>query len=248
MEGEAMRGAVACAMLVLTLLSARAADAPGSFAAGNQAYEQGKFAEATRHYRTVITNGANGSGVWFNLGNAAFKSGELGHAIAAYRRAEQITPRDSDLRANLHFVRKKATGEDNPSVSTMRQVIRLCTFNEWATLASVAVAAAFMFLAWGELRKTRNIGPVSSAIVLALLLVSAGAASYRDRFVRPSGVIIAKQAAVHFGPLEDSQTAFQLNDGAEIDVTDSTPDWLQIRDPRGRTGWTKRAGVALVSP
>ena len=43
------------------------------------------------------------TGVVFQLGNAHFKSGQLGRAIAAYRQAEELAPRDPDLRANVQF-------------------------------------------------------------------------------------------------------------------------------------------------
>ena len=39
----------------------------------------------------------------FNYGNAEFKAGHLGKAIAAYRRAELLAPRDAEIRANLAF-------------------------------------------------------------------------------------------------------------------------------------------------
>ncbi len=238
-----------CVTLFAALLVARGAEGPSSFTAGNQAYEQGKFAEAAVHYRAAITNGLATEGVWFNLGNAEFRAGQLGRAIVAYRRAEQISPRDSALRANLQFVRKKATGEDEPRIAVARQLIRFATPNEWFVLASASLGLIFVTLTIAELRGGRaGRGTVFSLVLFAACLSGAAAGSYYDRNVRREGVIIAKQSAVRFGPIEVSQTAFQLNDGAEVHVADATTEWWQVRDATGRIGWAKRGDVALVSP
>lgn len=235
-------------LFVLVLLSARAADVNTTFAAGNQAYEQGKFAEAAALYRAAITNGAATSGAWFNLGNAEFKVGNLGRAIAAYRTAEFATPRDAALRANLAFVRKKASG-DHPQPGAISSGLRLLTANEWATAASAALAAFFAVLAIAEWRGVR--GSRTSLVCLAavcLLLVGVAATSFYETYMSRHGVVVAKQIAVRFGPLDDSQSAFQLSDGAEVDLLDATPEWWQVRDRQGRVGWARRADIAAVSP
>ena len=48
----------------------------------------------------------------FNYGNAEFKSGNLGKAIAAFRRAELLAPRDSEIRANLRFRSQSSSRRD----------------------------------------------------------------------------------------------------------------------------------------
>jgi Flp pilus assembly protein TadD len=66
--------------------------------------------EAAAAYEQILTNGAVSPALYFNLGNAHFKAGQLGRAIAAYRQAERLTPRDPDVRANLQFARNRVQG------------------------------------------------------------------------------------------------------------------------------------------
>jgi tetratricopeptide (TPR) repeat protein len=235
-------------MLLMSLaLLSRAADAPAEFAAGNQAYEQGKFAEAAIHYRAALSNNAATANVWFNLGNAEYKAGELGRAIAAYRRAEQLTPRNSALRANLNFVRRKAAGEQSrlPLATTL---LRFLTPNEWTVMASIALALAFAALVLGEVRRTSSRGIVATLLTCTLLLGVAAGASYRDRHTLRQAVVVSKQSAVRYGPLEESQTAFSLNDGAEFVITDNSSNWFQVRLADGRSGWLKSSDVTFVTP
>ena len=61
-----------------------------------------------------------------NLGNAYFKSGQLGKAIAAYREAEQMSPRDPDVRANLRFARNQVQGPTLRPRGTRSRSITCC--------------------------------------------------------------------------------------------------------------------------
>ncbi len=87
-----------------------AADVASNFSAANRFYAKGKFPEAARAYETILQTGKTSPALLFNYGNAEFKSGHLGRAIAAYQSAEQLSPRDPELRANLAFVRNQVQG------------------------------------------------------------------------------------------------------------------------------------------
>src|SRR5215467_3632580 len=81
-----------------------------AFDAANKLYEQGKFNEAAAAYEQVTNSGQVSTALYFNLGNAFFKAGQIGRAIVAYYQAERLNPRDSDLRANLQFARNQVQG------------------------------------------------------------------------------------------------------------------------------------------
>ena len=79
--------------LLLTALSvaplsvpARAVDAVAVFETGNKLYEERKFTEAAVAYQTTVDCGQGSPALYFNLGNALFKSGNIGRSILAYRR------------------------------------------------------------------------------------------------------------------------------------------------------------------
>src|SRR5204863_6861501 len=85
----------------------RAENAPSVFEAANRLYFEGKFSEAATTYGILEQSGEKSPALYFNWGNALFKSGQIGRAIAAYRQAEALAPRDPDIRANLQFARKQ---------------------------------------------------------------------------------------------------------------------------------------------
>jgi tetratricopeptide (TPR) repeat protein len=219
--------------------------APADFEQANRFYEQGRFPEAVAAYTEVISSGKSTAHTWFNLGNAAYKSGQLGRSIAAYRMAERLTPRDAALRANLQFVRGKVYADERPRVPMWKSAVRLATINEWTVLTVVFCWAGFAVLAWGEVTRRRY---TKTAVCLLLLstLSGVGLGTLWQDQVKPGAVVVAREAVVRFGPLDESQTAFQLRDGVELDVTAEKGDWLQIRDAEKRAGWIRRDEVALL--
>src|SRR5689334_21968587 len=79
------------AQLMLFVTCLRAASDPGgaAFDSANKLYEQGKFTEAASAYEKMVQTGQASAAVYYNLGNAFFKAGQIGRAIAAYNAAEK---------------------------------------------------------------------------------------------------------------------------------------------------------------
>jgi tetratricopeptide (TPR) repeat protein len=221
-----------------------------AFEAGNKLYEEGKFAEAASAYDKLLLEGNRSAALFYNLGTACYKAGHLGRAIAAYRQAELLSPRDTDLRANLQFVRQRVNGEDKSPLPSWRSWMSFLTLNEGAVLAAAAFWAWFLLLAAGEFRPAwrRSLGGarLTAGILSVLLAACLGLAAY-VRLGEISAVVIKREAVVRFGPLDESQTAFTLPDGAEVTVLDTKDAWLQIRQASKRVGWVKRDQVVVLS-
>ncbi len=240
---------LAFAWVAVAPCSAGAAEIPGaSFESANKLYEEGKFAEAAAAYTELLHSGKTSAALFFNLGNAYFKSGQLGRAIAAYRQAEQITPRDPDVRANLQFARNQRQGPSLPPQPWQRWLGKL-SLNEWTWLAAAAVWLWLILLAllqWRPALKRPLRGTViAAALVAAALSACLGLLSYQAHKVH-TAVVITPESTVRHGPLEESQNAFTVHDGAELRVLDQKDDWLQVStDPRA-IGWLRRNEVLLL--
>ena len=116
---------------------AMAEDPSSAFDAANRLYDQGKYAEAATGFEKLIQSKNTSLALYYNLGNAFYKSGQMGRAIGAYRTAERMTPRDPDLRANLRFARNQVQGPTQASATWQHWIGRL-TVNEWTLLATAA--------------------------------------------------------------------------------------------------------------
>ena len=244
-----MRTILALLLVALFPLRARADLASSTFESANKLYEEGKFAEAAAAYENVGQSGKASAALYFNLGNAWFKSGQIGRAIAAYRQAEQITPRDPDLRANLQFARNQTPSPTLLPTRWQRWLGRL-TLNEWTVLAAVSLWLWLLLLAvlqWRPaLRPVLRTYAFVLAVLAALLCACAAAALSETRLTR-TAIVIAREATVRYGPLAESPSAFTVHDGAELRILDQKDEWLQVSAGPRRIGWLRRDQTLLPS-
>jgi tetratricopeptide (TPR) repeat protein len=226
----------------------QAASAPDALERPNQLYERGKFAEAAVAYEELIRSGSASPALFFNLGNAHFKAGHLGYALLNYHRAEELAPRDPDIRANLQFVRNSVPGANlRPASRWVRWLPRL-TLNEAAFVAAIAFWVWLGLLTLRQLRPTTR-RPLRAATVLAglltVILVAFTAANWHLRRAVLTAIVVVPEATVHHGPLDESPSAFSVRDGFELEATDTKGDWLQVTDAARRIGWLKQEHAVL---
>jgi tetratricopeptide (TPR) repeat protein len=228
-------------------LAGPAAGPAAEFDLANKLYEQGKYAEAAGKYEQLLRDHVVSPAVYFNLGNAFFKSDRIGRAIASYRLAGRLAPRDPDLRANLQFVRNQIQGPTLVPDRWQRWLGTL-TLNEWTLLAVTTFWVWLLLLALIQLRPAwkpplRTTARLSG-IATAVLSLCLGAAWQTHS--TQSAVVVTPQAIVHNGPLDESQTAFVVHDGAELVILDRKEDWLQVGAGDRRSGWLKREQLHLL--
>ena len=231
-----------CLLLLFGAAAAARADAPaGAFDQANQLYEEGNYADAAAAYEKMAQAGPVSAAIYFNLGNAWFKAGQLGRSICAYRRAQEMSPRDPDVRANLQFARNQP-GLGAPAIPGGRWTrwVALLTLNEWTGLASAFVALFFTVLTarqiWPAWKKSGAGLTAALAVVCAGWLVCLGLA-LDARFGEQSSVVVVPEAVVRRSPLEEAPSVFTAHDGAELLVLDRKDGWLEVADAAGHSGW-----------
>lgn len=242
---------IAAAFLVLVtwpvLLNAQ--PSTSGFETANKLYYENQFTNAAGAYEGVIRSGQVSAAIYFNLGNAWLKAGQLGRAIAAYRQAQLLSPRDPDIRANLQFARNQTQGPTLAATRWERWLSRL-TLNEWTFLSAGAVWLWFFvmtILQWkpGWFRPVRGwLALLTLAAVLSCVCLATAMHIRRSTQI----AIVTRETPVQQGPVADSRMAFPVHDGAELRVLERKDEWLLVStDPR-RVGWLRRDQVLLESP
>jgi tetratricopeptide (TPR) repeat protein len=105
-------------MILLAVVAAAPlqAQTPESlFLRGNALYQQGKYAEAREAYQEILKAGYVGGEVFFNLGNAYYKEGDIARAILNYERARRFIPGDDDLLHNLQLANLQIADRIEPA-------------------------------------------------------------------------------------------------------------------------------------
>jgi tetratricopeptide (TPR) repeat protein len=219
-------------------------------AEANRLYEDGRFGEAVSRYQGLVDSGVEDGRLYYNLGNAYFKTGDLGRAILNYRRAQVLLPRDGDVAANLELARDKTTDniareDEGAIIGLLRRLV------DWISLDEAALVALVLWvllcglvggaILWAARRRALL---YLAAVVAALLLWSAFSIGARLLDERAPAVVVAAEVEVHSGPGEDYLTEFTLHAGAEVRLVERRGDWVRIALPGDLQGWAPGEAVS----
>jgi tetratricopeptide (TPR) repeat protein len=207
-----------------------------------------------RFERIVDDGGVRNGRLYYNIGNAWFRMGDLGRAILHYRRALLYTPNDPNLQQNLAYARSKRRDRVEPKAET--RVLRTLFFWHYDLAARTrlmlfavafgavwVLAARMLFRRGTALRWGCFVAVGLSVLLLGSLTIEAAVSS---RTV--AGVVLADEAVARKGDAETYQASFKepLHAGTEFDVVEDRGEWLQVDLADGRRCWLPRQSVGLV--
>jgi tetratricopeptide (TPR) repeat protein len=218
------------------------------FSIANQLYAAGKFAAAANAYERILQTGVTSPSLLFNYGNAEFKAGNLGRALAAFRCAELLAPHDSEIRANLAFVRNQVQGA-TVRESFWQNWLGNLSLNEWTIFATFAFWLTFLLLAAKQLRPALAAKLKSATWIFAALAIFFGTilgVQAANHFTKQMAVVISAATTARSGPFDDAQNAFAIHDGAELLVLDRRDGWVQVADNSGKSGWVPSKQVEVL--
>ena len=216
------------------------------FQAAENAYVSGLYQNAIDLYQQLIEEPFNQPELYFNLGNAAYKKGDLALAIKSYRRAQYLAPTDPDIRANLQYA-LEAAGAPTPEVSRLTALFFSLSEHQWIqftiVLYALLIITLFVILMINRPRVILN--RIAGLLTFFLAISITALIQYQKRNSNPEYVIIESKANAKLAPLENSKTAFNLPAGALITVIRKhQSEWVQVRINH-QTGWIK---VSQIEP
>ncbi|MGE0267743.1 MAG: SH3 domain-containing protein [Candidatus Omnitrophota bacterium] len=221
------------------------------FVMGNQAYKEGNYEKAIEDYQSIIQGQIESGQVYYNLGNAYFKSGKLGYAVLNYQRAKRLIPRDSDLIFNLDYaqslIRKTNSEEKGNFLDVLIQGhINFYTVDEMVLIMTVLTALVSFFHLLSKFCKWKNF--VSKGIrgtLLILVLVNA-AGLYFKISIQSNLAIMVRPAKANFEPNKTAVSHFELSEGVPIKVVQEKDGWIKIRRADGRFGWVEKTSLEKI--
>lgn len=243
--------AIRCSGAIVALMVAGCASSPDlevsrKFQTAEEAFASATsptdFTRVASLYQEILDSGFESGAVLYNQGNAWMQAGEMGRAIASYRRAQRYLPRDPYLDANLRQAvaghpQQPATPLLNylffwqTSVSYLEKAVLTTAF-----LATTLVLALLIQTGWHTVF-VKRIAPVA-AIVTLLMLTSLLRDWYNFEHVQ-HGVIVAKETMARKGSSDSYEPAFNqpLTEGTEGIVLQHHNSWVNINIAGIGTGW-----------
>ncbi|MBM3321202.1 MAG: tetratricopeptide repeat protein [Candidatus Eisenbacteria bacterium] len=241
-----MRGTVsAAALLLLASMALASENADALFVDGNKAYREERFAEAVALYERARAQGVAGGALYYNLGNAHFRTGDIGRARANYERARRFIPRDADLRANLDFLRGRMLDRamvpaEFPLLQLLGGLAAFLTWREWLFLAEIGYALFLLAVGAHLLRpslRARTRGPLQAGAVLLVLLLLLLGRALQDQVHTRRACVLPGEIAVRSGPGTSFTEEFSLHQGTVLRLEREAEGWAFVSITPDLKGW-----------
>lgn len=243
-------------VLMLVAVALHAETPEQTFDEANQLYHQGKFANAIEKYETILQSGLVSAELYYNLGNAYYKAGNIGKAILNYERARRLHPNDDDILHNLQLANLMLTDRIEP-------IPRLFIWDWWdgikGTFSLSAITwisyiffllvlgsvAAVMLAGTYALRRVGFAAALGSSVALAIALVIFFG-KLDDVQRSDLAIVTANITTIKNSPDPQSTDAFVLHSGVKVLITDRVNEWLKIRLADGKVGWMERTACEVI--
>jgi tetratricopeptide (TPR) repeat protein len=249
------------AQLVLACLllcgAARAQQAAGSCReldrAAVEAYRRQDFAGARQAWERCLADPelqrsrAEKGRILYDLGNVAYREGQLLQSVGWYSAALRERPRDSDTWRNLEQARSDAhlePADRGDLYSSLERLATSLTLEESRALALWATLVWALFLAGEAFFGGRSWAWIARLATLGLVL------SLVPWLVQGSRTGASEMLVVSAGPLElrseprdDAARVLELKPGECVEHLDELPDWFKVEDAEGRVGWARREAL-----
>jgi len=219
-----------------------------AFVRANEAYAAGDFEEAIELYDSIVQQGQFSAALFYNLGNAWYRTGDHGKAILHYQRALALEPAHPEALANLRLVRDKARALELRK-NRMERAVERGTATQWTMVAAAGFWTAAFALAFWLMSLRRTAGVLTTVVLALLVAAAAGAALY----VRETGshgrdlaVVTAKETQARLATADSAGTVLVLPAGSEIKVLSTRGDWLYAQLPNDQRGWIPAGGAERV--
>ncbi|KAA3632937.1 MAG: tetratricopeptide repeat protein [Calditrichaeota bacterium] len=224
------------------------------FQQANDYYKQRDYSKAIELYKQIESSEIESAALYFNLGNAYFKNGDLGHAVLNYMKAKRIDPTDQDIQQNLEFAQRFSSVqmegvELNPITAFLTSIVENYKLNFLAWVSSfffilfiVAITLRFALVYNNTLTR------MFVVFSLVFLVIAGGLTTfkYRSDYLTKRAVIIAEDSKVFTGASEQSDVELEAAPGLVVEILSESTDYYQVLFENKRRGWIQKELVAEI--
>lgn len=220
------------------------------------AYGEGRFRQSMELYEAVAAHCGVSAQLYYNLGNACYKSGEIAPAILYYERALRLDPADKDIRFNLELCRSSVMDRIDPLGEFFfsrwyRQLRALLPGNAWAWMSLaffwlflLSVAGFFFAKKRGLKKLSFTVGVIS--IVFAIFTLLYARQLYHRDTDGEEAIVFAPTVTVKSSPDQSGTELFLLHEGTKVRLRSRLGSWSEIELSDGNVGWLETEKIVVI--
>ena len=243
-------------MIFIPFTALFAGEAESLMNEANQLYQNKNYEAAIEKYNAVLSADFESASLYYNLGNAYYRSAQIGKAILNYERGLKLDPKNEDILYNLSIVKARTTDR-------IKEVPKLFFIEWWEYLITSLsttmwqiIVIAFYLLLLGSITfyfitksgTTQRISIFTSlaGLVGAILFSIILFANVHRETSTDYGILIAHTISAKQSPNETSNDLFVIHEGLKVAVLDQFGEWYKIKLSDGKVGWLPKTSLEII--
>ena len=225
-------------------------------AEADSAYARGQYQQAISDYEELLKGGASAD-LYYNLGNAYYRTENITRAVLNYERALLFSPGDRDIRFNLQLAQSKTIDKIVPEsemffITWYHSLVNLMSVDAWARLAILSLALVIilsLLYLFSERIWLRKVGFFGGAFLLVVFVLANIMAwqQKQNMLYRKGAIVTASSITVKGAPAKNGTDLFILHEGTKVIITDDAMKaWKKIRLADGKEGWIESQKIELI--
>jgi tetratricopeptide (TPR) repeat protein len=216
------------------------AQSDGEFSKANQEFAQGHFKEAIAGYEALVRAGQWNANLFYDLGNAYFRTRDFGRAILNYERAIALDRHHPEATANLQIARDESRAlELQPT--RLEHYLQFASINQYSIAAAIALWLGIFGIVGLIFARRRSAALLSLSIlclfVCAMFTLDNGSEG------RALAIVTGTDVQARLATADTANSVLTLPPGSEIKILSTRGDWMYAALPNDLRGWiqTKNA-------
>jgi tetratricopeptide (TPR) repeat protein len=243
-------------IFVLLSIASFADDNASLVEKGNKAYTGKFYQQAIDCYLKVIASGYEAPELYYNLGNAYFKTEDYASAILYFEKAKKLKPGDEDINFNLKVANTKITDkiDDIPDFFLIRWyngIANLLSFNTWAIIGIIMLVIFFGILSlylFSKILRIRKIGfwTALACLFITMMFFVFAQTQYSSINSTTKAIIFSPSVTAKSSPDANSTDLFVIHEGTKVKVIDTVGEWSEIKIANGSVGWVNTSVFKII--
>jgi len=234
--------------LVFGIASGALAQSEAEFAKANQNFVQGHFTEAITGYESLVRAGQWNSNLFYDLGNAYFRTHDFGRAILNYQRAIALDNHHPEATANLQIARDEARAlELRPT--KLERYLQFASIDQYSIAAAVALWLGLFGIVALIFARRRSAALLSLSILCLLVCgMAVWAIHTLDNGSEGRGlaIVTGNDVQARLATADTANSVLALPAGSEIKILSTRGDWMYAALPNDLRGWIQAKNAEQV--
>jgi tetratricopeptide (TPR) repeat protein len=222
----------------------------------NAYYTTEDYQQAVSYYEQILATGQESARLYFNLGNAYYKLGDINMALLNFERAKILAPNNKDIAFNLDMANQFVVTSIEPLpvpffLRWRTSVINMYSSDTWSYI-SISAFIVFLILLglfiFSRIVAVRRISFLSGIFILIFSgFTFSFAAKQKKKIVeRNSAIVFCPRVTVKSSPSQTGTDLFLIYEGIKVEITDSINTWKEIKLADGNEGWLPDSCIVKI--